>query len=512
MIEPGRIPADPRRPLIAASTMLATLLYTVDMTIANVALPQIQGGLQATQDQVLWVLTSYIVASAIVTPVTGLLAARFGGRLVLLASVAGFTLCSALCGLATSLPELVLFRVLQGISGAALVPISQSVLLSSYSREEHGHAFALWSMGVMVGPVLGPTLGGYLTETWSWRWVFYVNVPVGILAMIGIATSIPRAAGRRRVSFDALGYALLALGLGLLQLFVDRGSGEGWFESREILIEAGLAAIFLYMFVAHSFTTRHAFIEPALFRDRNFTAAIVVMLLVGMMFISSTALVPTFLQKLQGYPVITSGELMVTRGIGMMISMIIGGRIVRRIDPRILMGVAAITMCAAMYPLAHISLDTTGLTIALTSFFQGAGMGLTFLSVNVAAFSSLAPELRTEGTVFLTLARNLGSAVGVSIVGVQLTTYTAANQSRLVEFFSSLEIERWRVMQDLFPGHEAEVAMNEISRQAAVLAFGNVFWTMMLTTALLLPVIFLFKRLHAAPAPPPESGDVEQLV
>ena len=511
------MPASPqsRRGLIAASTTLATLLYTVDMTIANVALPQIKGSLQATQDQIFWVLTSYIVASAIFTPLTTFLAARFGARRILTVSVIGFTVFSMLCGLATSLPELVLFRALQGISGAALVPISQSVLLGAYTREEHGRAFAIWSMGVMVGPVIGPTLGGYLTETWSWRWVFYVNVPVGVLAAIGIASSIPRDLGKQAANFDLAGYVLLALGLGLLQLFVDRGAGQGWFESGEILIETGLAALFLYMFVAHSLTTRHPFIEPALFRDRNFTAALGIMLVVGLLFVSSTALLPTYLQQIQGYPVLSSGQLMVWRGIGMMISMFIGGRLVRYVGPRILMIAASLILCVSIWPLAHISLDTTATTIATTSFFQGAGMGLTFLTVNLAAFSTLAPAMRTEGTVIMTLARNLGSAVGVSIVAALITDITAANQSRLVEFFSSLEVARWRVMQGLVPGHEAEVAISEISRQSAVLAFGNVFYLMMFTALLMIPLVLVFRiprPTAAEPAPPAAAENVEQLV
>ncbi len=503
--------APANRGLIAVSTMLATLLYTVDMTIANVALPQIQGGLQATRDQVFWVLTSYIIASAIVTPLTGFLAARFGGRMVLLVSVIGFTLFSMLCGLAASLPELVLFRTLQGVTGAALVPISQSVLLNAYERKDHGHAIAIWSMGVLVGPVLGPTLGGYLTETLSWRWVFYVNVPVGILAAIGIASAIPRESGKRPATFDLTGYVLLALGLGLLQLFVDRGSSKGWFESREILIETCLAVIFLYMFIAHSFTTRHPFLEPALFRDRNFVAVSGIMLMVGLLFISTTALLPSYLQQVQGYPVITSGELMVWRGIGMMIAMIIGGRVVRWIDPRILIASAGAILGLSLWPLAHISLDTTAMTIGVTSFFQGAGMGLTFLSVNVAAFTTLAPELRTEGTVFLTLARNLGSAIGVSVVAAQLTQFAAANQSRLVEFLSSLDGERWRTLEHIVPGREAEVAMTEISRQSAVLAFGNVFYLMMFTGLLTVPLILLI-RMPKAAAQPPGPAEAEQLV
>jgi DHA2 family multidrug resistance protein len=498
--------------MISVSTTLACLLYTVDMTIANVALPQIRGSLQATQDQVFWVLTSYIVASAIVTPLTTNLAARFGSRRVLTVSVVSFTLFSMLCGLATSLPELVVFRTLQGISGAALVPISQSILLNTYPREEHGRALAIWSMGVMVGPVIGPTLGGYLTETWSWRWVFYVNVPVGVLAAIGIAASIPREAGKQKANFDLLGYALLALGLGLLQLFIDRGASKGWFESGEILLEAGLAGLFIYMFVVHSATTRHPFLEPALFRDRNFTAALVVMLLVGLMFVSSTALLPTYLQQIQGYPVISSGELMVWRGIGMMASMVVGGRIVYYLGPRIVMILASLMLAASMWPLAHISLDTTAMTVGTTSFFQGAAMGLTFLPLNVTAFASLAPALRTEGTVLLTLARNLGSAVGVSVVAALLADISAANQSRLVEYFSSLDLARWRTLEALVPGHEAEVASNEISRQSAVLAFGNVFYLMMLAALLLIPLVFLFRKPHR-PAPAPASTEsADQLV
>lgn len=500
-----------RRTMISVSTTLATLLYTVDMTIANVALPQIRGSLQATQDQVFWVLTSYIVASAIVTPLTTFLAARFGSRRVLITSVVGFTLFSMLCGLATSLPELVAFRTLQGVSGAALVPISQSVLLGAYSREEHGRAFVIWSMGVMVGPVIGPTLGGYLTETWSWRWVFYVNVPVGILATLGIASAIPKDIGRRAANFDLFGYVLLALGLGALQLFMDRGADKGWFESGEILLESGLAALFFYLFVAHSATRSHPFIEPALLRDRNFAAAIFVMLVVGLMFVSSTALVPTYLQQIQGYPVISSGELMVWRGIGMMAAMIIGGRIVNRVGPRNLMIVASLLLAASLWPLAHISLDTTATTIGVTSFFQGAAMGLIFLPVNVAAFSTLEAKLRTEGTVILTLARNLGSAVGVSLVAAQVSDIAARNQSRLVELLSPFDSARWRVLQALVPGHEAEVAINEVSRQATVLAFGNVFYLMMLTALLLIPLVLIFRTPRQLAISPSAAESADQL-
>ena len=407
--------APANRGLIAASTMLATLLYTVDMTIANVALPQIQGGLQATRDQVFWVLTSYIIASAIVTPLTGFLAARFGGRMVLLFSVIGFTLFSDAV------------RPRDFAAGARAVPhIAGCDRRGPCPDLSIGAAQRLRTQGSRPRDrdlVHGrPGGAGARTDT--------RRLPDGDAELaLGVLRqragrhprrhrhrefAIPRESGRRPATFDLFGYVLLALGLGLLQLFVDRGSSQGWFESREILIETGLAIVFLYMFIAHSFTTRHPFLEPALFRDRNFVATSGIMLMVGLLFISTTALLPSYLQQVQGYPVITSGELMVWRGIGMMIAMVVGGRVVRWIDPRILIGSAGAILGLSLWPLAHISLDTTAMTIGVTSFFQGAGMGLTFLSVNVAAFTTLAPELRTEGTVFLTLARNLGSAIGVS--------------------------------------------------------------------------------------------------
>jgi multidrug resistance protein len=314
--------------------MLATIIQAVDTTIANVALPHMQGAMGATQDQIAWVLTSYIVAAAICMPLTGFLAAHFGRKRIFLWSVAGFTVASMLCGAAQSLPQIVLFRLLQGVFGASLVPMSQSVLLDSYPREQHASAMALWGVGVMVGPILGPTLGGWLTEYFSWRWVFYINFPVGLLAWFGIATFVRETAIDRSRRFDMLGFAFLALGIGALQMMLDRGQTLDWFASTEVTVEAMIAGLFLYLFVAHMFTHEHPFIEPGLFADRNFGVGLIVIFMVGVVLLATMALLPPFLLNLMGYPVVDVGFLLAPRGFGTMIAMLLAGRLSGRVDAR----------------------------------------------------------------------------------------------------------------------------------------------------------------------------------
>ncbi|MBP6761853.1 MAG: DHA2 family efflux MFS transporter permease subunit, partial [Thauera sp.] len=287
--------------------MLATVIQALDMTIANVALPHMQGTMGATQDQISWVLTSYIVASAIFMPLTGFVTARWGRKRVFMWSIVGFTLASMLCGAAQSLPEIVGFRLLQGIFGASLVPLSQAVLLDTYPPEGHGKAMAMWGVGVMVGPILGPTLGGWLTEYYSWRWVFYINLPLGLLAWIGIAAFVRETPRDHKRRFDLLGFALLSLSIGALQMLLDRGQLLDWFASLEIIIEALLAGFALYLFVVHIFTHDQPFIEPGLFKDRNFSVGLVMIFVVGLILLTTMALLPPFLQSLLGYPVIDVG-------------------------------------------------------------------------------------------------------------------------------------------------------------------------------------------------------------
>lgn len=317
--------------LLTVCIMLATIMQALDTTIANVALPYMQGSLSATADQINWVLTSYIVAAAIATPVTGFLEARLGRKRLFLIAVAGFTAASVLCGIAMSLPEMVAFRLIQGLFGASLVPLSQAVLLDSYPKEKHGSAMAMWGMGVMVGPILGPTLGGWLTEAYNWRWVFYINVPIGILTFAGLSAYLSETK-TSKTGFDWFGFAMLSLAIGSLQMMLDRGEQLDWFSSTEIWIEAVLAALAFYLFLVQTFTVKQPFIDPAIFKDRNFTVGLCFIFVVGIILLASLALITPYLQNLVGYPVVTAGLVLAPRGVGTMVAMMIVGRLINRLD------------------------------------------------------------------------------------------------------------------------------------------------------------------------------------
>jgi DHA2 family multidrug resistance protein len=317
--------------------MVATLMQALDSTIANVALPYMQGSLAATSDEITWVLTSYITAAAIMTAPVGWLAARFGRKNLFVLCLIGFTVASMLCGAAGSLPEMVLFRLLQGVFGAALVPLSQAVMLDIYPPEQRGSAMAIWGMGVMIGPILGPTLGGYLTELYNWRYVFYVNLPFGVLATLGLLFLMPRAERQSELRFDWLGFGVLALGIGALQLMLDRGETQDWFGSTEIIVYAVLAGVGFYLFIVHMLTAPSPFIPLRIFADRNFSAGLAVMFAVGMVLLATSALIAPWLQNLGGYPVETAGLIMAPRGVGTMAAMMLAGRLSNRVDPRKLM-------------------------------------------------------------------------------------------------------------------------------------------------------------------------------
>ncbi|MFI4907788.1 MAG: DHA2 family efflux MFS transporter permease subunit, partial [Steroidobacterales bacterium] len=317
--------------------MLATLMQSLDTTIANVALPHMQGSLAASQDEINWVLTSYIVAAAIATPLTGFLTARFGLKRLFIISVVGFTIASMLCGMAESVTEIVLFRWLQGLFGAALVPLSQTVLLNINPPQRHGSAMAAWGMAVMAAPILGPVLGGWLTEDYSWRFVFYINLPIGILALVGMLIFLP-SAPRREARLDWTGFVSLSIAIAALQVMLDRGQELDWLSSNEIVAEAIVAGSAFYIFLVHIFTAREPFLRPALFRDRNFTAGVIFVAIVGLTFYASLALQPPYLQELMNYPVITAGFVMGPRGIGTMVAMMIVGKLMGRTDTRLLLG------------------------------------------------------------------------------------------------------------------------------------------------------------------------------
>jgi len=491
-----------RRTLITVAIMLATVLQVVDMTIVNVALPHMQGAMSATQDQISWVLTSYIVAAAIATPLTGVLAARFGRKRMMLASIVAFILASMLCGSATSLEEIVAFRLVQGVAGAGLVPLSQAVLLDINPREKHGSAMALWGMGVMIGPILGPTLGGYLTEYYSWRWAFYINLPVGALAVIGTAIFLHESDTDKRRRFDFFGFLLLSLAIGSLQLGLDRGESLDWFTSPVIVTSFVLSALALYMFIVHIFTAERPFIEPGLFRDRNFATGLFLMLSLGVMLFSSLALMPPFLQNLLGFPVITAGLVIGPRGVGTMFAMMLVGRLIGRVDARWLLLLGFALVVTSLYIMTGFSLEEPIWPIIYSGVIQGVGIGFLFVPLSTVAFSTLEPRYRNEGTAMFSLIRNIGSSIGISIVVTVLAREAqrahAGIGSHLTYYRDALLSGSGGVF-DVTTRTGAAALNGEVTRQALMIAYLNDFRLMMFLTLAALPLLLLLRSpRHAA--------------
>jgi DHA2 family multidrug resistance protein len=490
----------PRGP-ITISIMLATVMQAIDTTIANVALPSMQGGMSATQDQISWVLTSYIVAAAIMTPPTGVLAARIGRKKVFLSSVAGFTIASMLCGASTSLTEIVIFRLLQGVFGAGLVPLSQAVLLDTYPRQKHGRAMAIWGLGVMVGPILGPSLGGYLTEYYNWRWVFYINLPVGTIAFLGILTYVqetPRISGR---SFDYFGFMLLSLAIGALQLMLDRGQSLDWFSSSEIIMEATATGLFLYMFLVHMLTSQNPFIEPKLFLDRNFVIGLVFIFIIGITLFATLALLPPFMQQLMGFPVVTTGFVLAPRGMGTMVAMMLVGRLIGRIDTRKLIFFGLSLMVISLFIMGRFTTEVSIPVLVWTGMLQGLGFGFVFVPLSTSTFATLSPSLRTEGTAMYSLIRNIGSSIGISIVITLLARSSQVNHASLAEIIHPFRLPL--TPSDLpqlldWTTTTGMVALNGlVTKQAATIAYLNDFKLIMWITIFSMPLLLIMRKKHA---------------
>src|SRR5438874_7917917 len=338
MAGPASVPLAPglRRNMVTICAMTATIIQALDTTIANVALPYMQGTLSASQDQINWVLTSYIVAAAIMTAPVGWIANRFGRKRIFIICSAGFTIASVLCGLAQDINQMVLFRLLQGVFGAALVPLSQSVMLDYYTLQERAKAMSIWGMGVMMGPIMGPSLGAWLTETYSWHWVFFVNLPFGIFTVLGLVIFMDETKKDMNLRFDWFGFTALAIGIGSLQIALDRGEQLGWTESSEIIAEFIVSAIGFYYFFAHSFTTSRPFIQFALFKDKNFVSGCVFMAVMGLVLFSTMGLSSPFLQNVIGYPIITAGLLLASCSCGTFVAMMLVDRMMRYIEARTL--------------------------------------------------------------------------------------------------------------------------------------------------------------------------------
>ncbi len=486
--------AYPHRIPITIAVTLATILQSVDITIANVALPHIGGSMGATLVQMDWVLTSYIVAAAIVTPLSGWLAGRFGRKKVLLVSVIGFTVSSALCGLAQSIDQIVLFRLLQGGFSAGLVPLSQAVLLDINPPEHHGRAMALWGQGVVLGPMLAPVLGGWLTDNYSWRWVFYVNVPFGILSTLLILAYM-RETKKRQSSFDFFGFAALSLAVGALQIMLDRGSLKDWFGSTEIWIEAGVALLGLYWFLVHTFTTREPFVSPKLFRDRNFTTGNILMLVISMVLFATLALLPPLLENLLGYPVLTTGIAMAPRGLGSFIAMFIAGRLIGRVDSRILIAVGLAIAASALWIMAnYFSMQMPQWLIWGETLMQGFGTGLTYVTITTVAFATLAAQQRSEGTSIFNLLRNVGSSIGIAGTSALLThNMQVAHESlvaHIVPYGGQLQLHA----PFSFTSVMGLAALNRVvTQQATMIAYNDDFKLMCLVTFAIIPLVLLLR-------------------
>ena len=507
--EPSRMaPVSLNRGMITATVICACVLQGIDTTIANVALPHIQGSMSASQDQISWVLTSYIVASAITMPLTGWLAGRFGIKIIFLASVIGFTLTSGLCGAAESLPQLVIYRILQGVFGAGLVPLGQATLLTIYPAERHGQAMAIFSSGAMMGPILGPTMGGWITDNLNWRWCFYINLPIGILCMLGILVFIRQTRTVRREAFDAFGFGTLSIAIGALQLMLDRGQIKDWFYSTEIWIEAIVAGLAFYWFVVHTLTAKErSFVSLELLRSPNFLAGSLLMFAVGWILSGTLALMPSMMQDLMNYPVFTSGWMMAPRGFGTMLAMIIVGRMINKIDGRLFILVGFVLCAASLWQMTGYSLYMGSFPILFAGFAQGFGLGLTFVPLNMLALSDLPRHILTQGTALRSLMRMLGGSVGISILEAKLAQNTQIVHSRLME---GLRPDNPLAQGHLLPPNfsltapSGVAALNaEVTRQAAMVGYIDDFKMMMVVILCALPLLLLVKgaRRHAAAAP-----------
>jgi DHA2 family multidrug resistance protein len=499
-----------RRGLLTVCAMTATVMQAIDSTIANVALPYMQASLSATLDQISWVLTSYIVAAAIMTTPVGWMSDRFGRKKLFIICAAGFTIASALCALAQNIEQIVLYRLMQGVFGAALVPLSQAVMLDIYPPSQRAHAMAIWGMGVTLGPIMGPTLGGYLTEYFSWHWVFLINLPIGIVTVFGLLAFMDETKPREHLRFDWFGFLSLALGIGAFQLMLDRGEQVGWFSSTETWISASVAGIGFYYFFAHSFTTTEPFVRFAIFKDRNYVIGCVFMVVVGMVLFSTMALIVPFLQNMQGYPLTTTGIVLGSRGCGTLVAMLCLSRVMRHIEARYCVLLGLVLTAAMLHEMIYFGADTSQRTIFVTGTIQGFGLGFIFMPLSTVAFTTLPSHLRTDGTAIFTLIRNISSSIGISIVIANLTRTTTAMHARLSEFINpfnnALQAPDVARALDLTTDTGRAMADQLLTQQATYIAYSNDFTLLMWLTILSMPFVFGISKMHGPRPPAPATA------
>src|SRR5947207_7032884 len=499
-------PAAAHRGFTTATIICTFVMQGLDTTIVNVCLPHIQGSVSASQEQISWVLTSYIVASAIMMPLTGWLSGHFGVKYIFLASVVGFTLTSALCGAATSLSQLVLFRVLQGVCSAGLVPLGQATLFTIYPREKHGQAMAIFSTGAMMGPILGPTLGGWLTENLDWRWCFYINLPVGALCALGVFIFIRQSRAMRRDEFDMFGFAMLSIAVGSLQLMLDRGQLKDWFHSTEIWIEATIAALCFYLLIVHTMTTgERSFVNRELLKSPNFVAGSVLMFGVGIILNGTLALVPSMMQVLMNYPVFDAGWMMAPRGFGTMLAMFIVARMINRVDNRWFILIGFLLTAASLWQMTGFSLYMDSGPILFAGFAQGFGLGCTFVPLTLLALSGLPHHILTQGTALRALMRMLGGSIGIAILETELTQNTQIVHSRLMEHLRpdnpQAQAPYLTSPFNLTTPSGIAALNHEVTRQAAMIGYIDDFALMLIVILACLPLLLLVRSPRRRPVP-----------
>src|SRR3954464_1817831 len=492
--------------ILTVAIMMAVLLQVLGPATATVALPHMRASMSATQETINWVLTSYIVASAIAIPITGWLADRIGRRTLFIWSVVAFTAASVMCAMAQNLPEMVIFRALQGVSGAFLVPIAQAVLFDINPPHKHARAMAMFGMGVMIGPILGPVLGGWLTENYSWRWVFLVNLPVGVVCTLLLIRTMPSAEVVRR-RFDLFGFFLLATALGGLQLMLDRGEQLDWFDSWEVWIELALAISGAWMFVVHLATGRQPIFDPKMFVDRNFAFALAFMAVTGVLLLAGLALLPPLLQTLFGYSVLQSGFLTAPRGVGTLVSMMLAGRLAGRIDARLLIFCGIGCLALSLWQMSGFTLVMGSRPIIVSGLVQGLGLGFIFVPLQALAFASLPPAYRTTGASLLNLARNIGGSVGISVVTFLLARNLQVSHADLAGHinWAAIPAGAQNMLSQVGGAADTVMAMlnGEISRQALMIAYLDDFYAMMWVTRAGMPFVGLPRppRRHAGGPP-----------
>ncbi len=493
--------ADPSMSALWRALMLITLtttvaLYAMTLTIANVALPQMQGALAATQDQIAWVVTFNIVATAVATPMTGWVTAKFGQRPVMIVCVAGFTLATLFCGLATGLGELVFYRVLQGMFGAPVVPLSQSIVLNAYPRERHGVVQSLFGIGVVLGPTIAPTLGGYLSETYNWRWVFFMVVPFGMLSLIGVWVFVRQAGKQTGIRLDWSGFLALSFTVAAFQLMLDRGERSNWFESNEIVIEAFIAAVGLYIFIAHSLTAERPFLPPRLLADRNFAVGLLLTLIFGMLNFTPMVLLPSMLKGLQNYPDTLIGLLLAARGCGTLVGFIVmlyGSRF----DPRIWLVLGFGLQAIAGWGMAQFDINATTWDVAWTAILQGLGVGFLWVPLTLITFATLEQRYRPDGFSIFHMMRNIGSSIHISLSVALVIRTTKVNYAGMTEFVSPYnEVLKYPWARGNWnPDTTAGLAAigGEIQRQAEMIGYINAFYFYSFTAAAVIPLIVLVR-------------------